>query len=127
MDFKKISQDYAVASQLYKSNKEQNEKVKILDETFNVRPIDGTGLNYMDIAHNDAIRGLMGVSKSIATLIKMMRTIERAKAETDREEKFLTDTFKRMEAQLESLKFAETRLISSLEIWNEYQPYKPCN
>ncbi|WP_226545762.1 hypothetical protein [Bacillus thuringiensis] len=124
MEFKKISQDYAVASQLHKSYKEQNEKVRILDETFNVRSIDGTGLNYMDVAHNDAIRGLMGVTKSVAVLIKMMRTIERAKAQTDQEEQFLTDTFKRMEAQLELLKHAEIRLISSLEIWNEVQPYK---
>ncbi|HFK1758200.1 hypothetical protein FO497_13495 [Bacillus cereus ATCC 10876] len=124
MNFKTVSQDYAVASQLYQSNKEQNAKVRILDETFNVRPIDGTGLNYMDVAHNDTIRGLMGVSKSVAMLIKMMRTIERAKAQTDQEERFLTDTFKQMEAQLKLLKHAETRLISSLEIWNEVQPYK---
>ncbi|EEK47960.1 hypothetical protein bcere0002_50210 [Bacillus cereus ATCC 10876] len=78
----------------------------------------------MDVAHNDTIRGLMGVSKSVAMLIKMMRTIERAKAQTDQEERFLTDTFKQMEAQLKLLKHAETRLISSLEIWNEVQPYK---
>lgn len=127
MNFKTVSQDYAVASQLKQSSKEQNAKVRILNETFNVRPIDGTGLNYMDVAYNDATRGLKGVSESVAVLIKMMRTVERAKAQTDQEERFLTDTFKQMEAQLNLLKYAETRLISSLEIWNEVQPYKPCN